>query len=74
MRFDAVVVEERGVGVLLRRQRVDFSAEGDAVQAGARALRALRPVSIFVGALGLGMAVLAIALLTDRPRLLRWAV
>jgi hypothetical protein len=107
--------------VYLWRHREIFSGDQDVVTANARALRALKPVSIFVGALGLGMAVLAIsfvrfqlgaappqepisgrfghlpilealflgglwgivalgailfaiALLTDRPQLLRWAV
>ena len=105
--------------VYLWRHRVLFT--GDVEQANATALAGLKPVAIFVGALGLGMAVLAItfvrfqlgaappeepisgrfghqpnqeallrgglwgvvalgallfaiALLTDRPRLLRWAV
>lgn len=44
--------------VYLWRHRPLF--DGDLEEASARALAALRPVSIFVGALGLGMAVLAV--------------
>ncbi len=47
--------------IYLWRHREMFSGELDAAAVSERALRALRPVSIFVGALGLGMAVLAIA-------------
>lgn len=45
--------------VYLWRHRAAFAGEVDKANAGA--LRSLKPVSIFVGALGLGMAVLAIA-------------
>ena len=45
--------------VYLWRHRALFA--GDAEEASARALSALRPVSVFVGALGLAMGVLAIA-------------
>ncbi|MGO1509652.1 MAG: DUF981 family protein [Actinomycetaceae bacterium] len=44
--------------VYLWRHRSLFA--GDAAPAGAAALRGFKPVSIFVGALGLGMAVLAV--------------
>lgn len=108
--------------IYLWRHRELFAADTvDVPATNARMLRALKPVSIFVGALGLGMAVLAItfvrfqlgaappeepisgrfghlpilealflgglwgivaagailfaiALLTDRPQLLRWAI
>ena len=44
--------------VYLWRHRVDFAA---GVEANAQAIAAFKPVSIFVGALGLGMAALAIS-------------
>lgn len=48
--------------VYLWRHRDLFAAEAvDVPSVNARMLRALRPVSIFVGALGLGMAVLAVS-------------
>ena len=47
--------------VYLWRHRAMFAADADRDAANGAALRSLKPVSIFVGALGLGMAVLAIA-------------
>ena len=47
--------------VYLWRHRALFDAEADADTAVETALRALKPVSVFVGALGLAMGVLAIS-------------